>query len=85
MAAAGSASHGTASDWEPAAVETRAEPISLCRKQSFGTDGQRRRPAPKIAAMNPAVVIDERMICHSLILLRRLRRMSAHFSCVLWE
>ena len=37
VAAACSASHGTASDWEPAAVETRAEPISLCRKRSFAT------------------------------------------------
>ena len=37
VAAACSASHGKASDWEPAAVETRAEPISLCRKRSFAT------------------------------------------------
>ena len=37
VAAACSASHGKASDWEPAAVETRAAPISLCRKRSFAT------------------------------------------------
>ena len=37
MAAACNASHGKASDWEPAAVETRPEPIRLCRKRSFAT------------------------------------------------
>ena len=44
VAAVCSASHGTASDGEPAAVETRAAPISLCRKRSFATDGQGHRP-----------------------------------------
>ena len=28
------------SDWEPSVFETRASPISLCRKRSFGTGGR---------------------------------------------
>ena len=39
------ASRCRSSDWEPSAFETRAEPISLCRKRSFATGWQGRRPA----------------------------------------
>ncbi len=57
VAAACSASHGTASDWEPAAVETRAEPIRLCRKRSFATDGQGRRPARTAVCRIPCLIV----------------------------
>ena len=33
------------SDWEPSVFETRASPISLCRKRSFATGGRGRHPA----------------------------------------
>ena len=36
------------SDWEPAAFETRAEPISMCRKRPFATHRQGRRQ-PRVA------------------------------------
>ena len=57
VAAACSASHGTASDWEPAAVETRAEPISLCRKRSFGTRGRWRLPASATVCLIPCLIL----------------------------
>ena len=57
VAAACSASHGTASDWEPAAVETRAEPIRLCRKRSFATHAQRPRPARAAVCRIPCLIL----------------------------
>ena len=56
-AGACSASHGTASDWEPAAVETRAEPISLCRKRSFATGGRGRRPDSPAVCCIPCLIL----------------------------
>ena len=57
VAAACSASHGKASDWEPAAVETRAEPISLCRKRPFGTHGRGCLPASAAVCRIPCLML----------------------------
>ena len=50
-------SAGTSSDWEPSAFETRAESIGMCRKRSFTTDGQSRRPARAAVCRIPCLIL----------------------------
>ena len=50
-------SAGTSSDWEPSAFETRAESIGMCRKRSFATDGQERRPARAAVCRIPCLIL----------------------------
>ena len=42
---------------EPAAVETRAEPISLCRKRPFATHRRGRRPASAAVCRIPCLIL----------------------------
>ena len=46
-----------ATTWEPSAFETRAEPISMCRKRSFGTGGRGRLPASAAVCRIPCLIL----------------------------
>ena len=51
------AAHSTASDGEAAAGETRAEAIRVCRKRSFATHRQGRRPTSAAACRIPCLIL----------------------------
>ena len=52
-----SASRCRSSDWEPSAFETRALPISMCRKRPFATYRQGRRPARAAVCRIPCRIL----------------------------
>ena len=57
MPSARSASRCRSSDWEPSAFETRAEPISMCRKRPFATHWRKRLQARAAVCRIPCLIL----------------------------